>query len=73
MRVLGEWALLKEIKGLDSFGMETTEAWEVAFVGKGIEGVNVGDRVFFQHGVTVEIKGQQYRLVSAEELICIIE
>lgn len=69
IEVLGDNVLVREVKGTDVLGREVSERMEVAFVGPDVKSVKPGDSVFYQHGVTVRLHDEEYKLVKEEEII----
>lgn len=76
MQVLGNKVLLRAIKKEDVLGRDEIDYYEVAHIGTGLDlydgQIKVGDKVIYQHGVTVTIEGEDYKLVNEEELVAII-
>lgn len=72
IRVLGENLLAQAVKGKDFLGRENVDHYVVTHVGDKVEGLKAGDKVFFQHGVTITIHDEEYKYLQLSEVIAII-
>lgn len=77
MKVLNNNILLKAVKTKQDttaiISLTEYDYYEVMFTGPEVKEVKVGDKVFYQQGVKVNIKGDDYILIDETDVIVVLD
>lgn len=77
MKVLKNNILLKAVKtkqdSTSIIAVTEYDHYEVMYIGPEVVEVKVGDKVFYQQGVKVNIKGDDFILIDEDDVIVVLD